>query len=296
MNSKVIEKFKLSGKIAATALQHGAKMIKPSVKLVDVCDAVESKIKEMGGDMAFPAQTSINEVAAHYCPEEDDETTYKEGDVVKLDCGVHIDGYVSDNATTVDLGNNKELVKASRDAVNAAIKIIKPGVKLLEIGRTIQKAIENLGFSPIKNLSGHGIGRFIIHSSPSIPNFDNGNNHALEEGQSIAIEPFASTGAGMIYEGSNPTVFMIVAKKPVRSLFARQILQDLQQYNGLPFTTRWLSRKHGIGKTKLAIRELLKAGIIRGYPKLPDVKKGFVSQAEHSVLVFDKPIVITKLE
>jgi len=296
MDSETLKKFKDSGRIAATALQHGAKMIKPGVKLVDVCDAVEKKIKELGGEPAFPAQTSNNDIAAHYCPEEDDETVYKEGDVAKLDCGVHIDGYVSDNAVTVDLGGNSELVKASRDAVNAALKVVKPGAKIGEIGRAIQQAIEKYGFAPVRNLSGHGIGRFSVHESPSIPNFDSGNEQTLKEGQSIAIEPFASAGAGMIYESSNPTVFMAVNKKPVRSSFAREVLKTIEQYNGLPFALRWLTRKHGIGKTKFAIRELLNAGIIKGYPPLPDVKHGLISQAEHSVLVFDKPIVITRLE
>ncbi|NQU98170.1 type II methionyl aminopeptidase [Candidatus Woesearchaeota archaeon] len=296
MDSDVIKKFKESGKIAATALQHGAKMIIVGAKLVDVCDAVEEKIKELGGEPAFPAQSSRNDIAAHYCPEEDDETVYEEGDVVKLDCGVHVDGYVSDNAVTVDLGDNAELVKASRDAVNAALKLVKPGVRIGELGRAIQEAIEKYGFAPVKNLSGHGIGRYSVHGSPSIPNFDTGNKLELQEGQSIAIEPFASAGAGMIYESGNPTVFMQIDRKPIRSQFARAILKDIEAYKGLPFALRWLSRKHDIGKTKFGLKELLNAGIIRGYPPLPDVKHGLVSQAEHSVLVLDKPIIITKIE
>ncbi|MFH1589040.1 MAG: type II methionyl aminopeptidase [archaeon] len=296
MDKEVIQKYKESGRIAATALQYGAKMIKPGVKLLDVCDAVEKKIQELGGDMAFPAQTSRNDIAAHYCPEEDDESVYEEGDVVKLDCGAIVDGYVSDNAVSIDLGGNKELVQASRDAVNAALKLVKPGTKISELGRAIQDAIQKYDFAPVKNLSGHGIGRYIIHGSPSIPNFDTGNDQTLQEGMSIAIEPFASKGAGMIYESGIPTVFMQIAKKPIRSQFARTILKDIETYNNLPFALRWLTRKHGVGKTKFGIKELLNANIIRGYPPLPDVKHGFISQAEHSVLVLDKPIIITKIE
>ncbi|MBL7057073.1 type II methionyl aminopeptidase [Candidatus Woesearchaeota archaeon] len=296
MDSETIEKYRQSGKIAAKALQHASKLIKPGVKLVTVCDAAEDKIRELGGGIAFPTQTSRNEIAAHYCPEDDDETVYQEGDVVKLDVGATVDGYVSDNALTVDLGDHAKLVKASREAVNAALKIVKPGTTLGEIGTAIQTAIEKYGFAPVKNLSGHGIGHYSVHESPSVPNFDSGSKNELVEGQSIAIEPFASTGAGMIQESSNPTVFMHVARRSVRSAFGRDILKDIESYNGLPFTTRWLSRKHGIGKTKFGLRELVNAGVIRGYPPLPDVRKGLVSQAEHSVLVFDKPIIITKLD
>jgi methionyl aminopeptidase len=296
MDSEEIKKFREAGRIAATALQLGGKMIKPGVKLLDVCDAVEKKILDMGAGIAFPTQTSRNEIAAHYCPDDEDESVYQEGDVVKLDCGSHVDGYVADTALTIDLGDNSNLIKASREAVEAAVKIAKVGTTIGEIGRTIQEKIEKYGFAPVRNLSGHGIGRYIIHRDPSITNFDSGNSRELEEGESIAIEPFASTGAGMIYESNNPTVFMISGRKPVRSPFARDVLKEIEQYQGLPFTTRWISRKLGLGKTRVGLRELMHAGIIRGYPPLPDAKKGLVSQAEHSVLVFDKPIVTTKLD
>ncbi|MBU1201048.1 MAG: type II methionyl aminopeptidase [Nanoarchaeota archaeon] len=296
MNAEVIKKFKESGAISAKVLLFGSKMIKPGVKIIDVCDAVEEKIRALGGQPAFPAQVSRNEIAAHYCPEQDDETTFQEGDIVKLDCGTHVDGYVSDNAISVNLGDFEELVKASKDALNAAVKMAKPGTRTSEIGRAIQEQIEKYNFSPVKNLSGHGIGLYTVHASPSIPNFDNKVSEVLKEGQSIAIEPFASNGAGLIHEKGEPTVFMQQTRKPIRSQFARDLLKDIDAYNGLPFTTRWLSRKHGVGKTRFGLRELINAGIIKGYPSLPDIQKGFISQAEHSVLVFDKPIIITKID
>ncbi|MBU0471726.1 MAG: type II methionyl aminopeptidase [Nanoarchaeota archaeon] len=296
MDSEVLKKFKESGRIAAEALNYGSKLIKVGVKVIDICDAVEEKIKSLGGQPAFPVQISRNDIAAHYCPEEGDITVLQEGDIVKLDVGAHVDGYVSDNALTVDLGDNAALVKASRDAVNAALKLVKPGVAIGELGKAIQQVIEGYGFLPVRNLSGHGINKYTVHESPSIPNFDSGNKEELIEGQSIAIEPFASNGAGMICERGNPTVFMQVARKPVRSPFTRQILKDIEQYKGLAFALRWLTKTHGVGKTKFGLNELIKAGVVRGFPPLPDVNNGLISQAEHSVLVFDKPIVITRFE
>jgi len=296
MDSETLKKYQKSGMISATALRYGSKLIKPGVKLVDVCDAVEGKIRELGGGLAFPAQVSRNDIAAHYCPEEDDESTFKEGDIIKLDCGAHYEGYVTDNAMTIDLGDNAKLVKASRDAVETVVDMAKTGTKISAIGAKIQEIITANGFEPVRNLSGHGVGYYIVHASPSMPNFDNANQNTLKEGQIIAIEPFASNGAGMIHESGNPTVFMHVAKRPVRGQFARQILKDIDGYNGLPFTTRWLSRIHGISKTRFGLRELMSAGIIRGYPSLPDVKGGLVSQAEHTLIVGEKPIVLTRLE
>ena len=169
------------------------------------------------------------------------------------------------------------------------------GTKIAEIGRVIEEAINARGFVPVKNLSGHGIGHFSVHEKPTIPNFNDSNPNELQENQAIAIEPFATNGAGMIHEVGIPTVFMHIAKRPIRNQFARDLLKRIETYNGLPFTTRWLTREFGVGKTNFGLRELLNASIIRAYPSLPDVEKGLVSQAEHSIIVLDKPVVITKI-
>ena len=140
---------------------------------------------------------------------------FKKDDLVKLDIGVHVDGYVADTAVTADLGNNKDLVDASKNAVLEALKLATPGRRVSEIGKVIHDEITKLGFSPVKNLSGHGVGKFIIHGPPSIPNYEIGENIILEEGMVIAIEPFASKGIGMIHETETSNIFMVVGKKPV---------------------------------------------------------------------------------
>lgn len=296
MDPESYDSFVKAGHIAAEALAHGQKMVKIGASLREVCDAVEQKIKALGGEIAFPAQTSLNHVAAHNCPAPEDDTLYKEGDVVKLDVGAHINGYVADNACTVNLGSHDDLVKASRDAVNAAIRILEPGLPVCMIGKVIEEAITSYDFQPIRNLCGHGLGKYRVHTSPTIPNYDNGDPTPLKEGQAIAIEPFASTGGGMIYESGEPTVFMQTNKKPIRSPIARNIQKEIEQYQGLPFTTRWLTQKFSLSNVKLALLELKRIGNIREYPPLPEKSKGLVSQAEHSILIQEKPIVITKLD
>lgn len=293
MDTETLEKFVKAGKIASEARNFGATKIKVGAKLIDVCDAVEEKIFELGGVPAFPAQISLNNIAAHYCSEPNDDTVFKVGDLAKLDIGVHVDGYVADTAVTIDLGNNSELVDASKNALEAAIKLVRPGVKTAEIGKAIHFEITKLGFQPIRNLSGHGVGKFIIHGPPSIPNYDTKDNIVLEVGMVIAIEPFASKGVGMIHETDNANIFMLTGKKPLRSPAAREVLSEIQKYNGLPFTTRWLTKKFPLIKVRLALRELLNAGILRAFSPLPD--KGLVSQHEHTVIVTkDEPIVITR--
>lgn len=218
------------------------------------------------------------------CPEEDDKTVFSD-QIVCLDVGVHVDGFIGDNAVTVDLsGKHEDLVKASREALDNAIAIMKPGITLGEIGKTIQDTIQKYGFAPIRNLSGHGLGNYEQHTRPSIPNFDNNDNTKIEKGMVFAIEPFASTGAGIVQDSGIATVFQLENKKPTRNPITRQVLKEIETYDNLPFTTRWLTKKFG-QKTKFALREMEQLGMIHSYPPLADQNKGLVSQAEHTVLI-----------
>ena len=297
MEQETIDKHIKAGKIAAESLQYGRSLIKVGTKVIDVLDAVENKNVELGGGIAFPAQISLNETAAHACSDLNDETVLSEEHIAKLDVGVHIDGWIADNALTVDLsGKYEDLVKASREALNNALKIIKPGVKLGEIGKIIHETITSYGFSPVKNLSGHGLGEYNIHTKPSIPNYDNKNENILQEGDVIAIEPFASTGAGIVQESSPATVFTLVNDTGVRDPITRKVLQKIKTYKGLPFAKRWLEREFGTPKTNFALRMLFKAGCVQDHAPLVDQAKGIVSQAEHSVIVLEEPIVFTRLD
>lgn len=276
-----------AGKLAATALAHGKERIVAGAKVIDILDAVEAFILDNGGGIAFPAQISINEVAAHYCPEEGDETAIKEGDIVKLDVGVHVDGYVGDNAVTVYLGDDEELqrlVEASRAARDAAIALVKPGVTPHELGEAIEHEITTRGFQPVRNLSGHGVAQYVVHTSPSIPNYGNNDTKPLEAGDTIAIEPFATTGVGRIHAKGEATLYSVQRLKPVRSA-AQDVIARIKSYRGLPFTKRWLTREFGEAKTRLALFSLKRAGLLHEYAPLPEESGGLVSQSEHTVLV-----------
>ena len=290
-----IEDWLLAGKIAAQALAFGKDLIKPGAKILDVCDKVDAKIRELGAEPAFPSQISCDHITAHFCPLADDVMVFDK-QVASLDVGVHVNGAIGDTACTVDLsGDHEELVKASREAVEAALKIVQIGTTLGEIGKTIQEVITSHGFVPVRNLSGHGLERFNIHTSPTIPNIDTGDTTELEDGMFIAIEPFASAGSGMVQESGEATIFALAQPKGVRSQYARDVLAEIEQYETLPFTTRWVAAKLGMGRTKFGLRELVQSGILESYPPLVDSRKGVTSQAEHSVFVCDKPIVLTRL-
>ncbi|MBN2368134.1 type II methionyl aminopeptidase [Candidatus Woesearchaeota archaeon] len=288
------EKYIEAGRIASTALHYGESLVKIGGSLLEVTDKIEQKILDMNGEFAFPPQISLNEIAAHYCAHPDDGIEFKEGDLVKIDVGVMIDGYIGDNALTVDLGDNEKLVKASRVALNNAIKLVEPGATLSEIGRTIHDTIVKFGYAPVRNLSGHGLSQYVFHDKPSIPNFDTGDKTKLRRGQVIAIEPFASTGSGVIFESSPANIYSVIGQKPMRNPITRDVLKEISKYKNMPFTTRWLTRKFHPGKVNFALRELEHYRIITSFPPLPDSGNGLVSQAEHTMIVDDDPIVTTK--
>lgn len=294
MNPETLDNYLKAGQIAAQALEYGRSLIKPNAKVIEILDQIETKILALGGQLAFPAQISLNEVAAHSCSDLNDQTTLT-NQIVKLDIGVHLQGCIADTALTVDLsGKHQKLVLASQQALNEALKLATPGTNLAEIGQKIHEIITFYGFAPVKNLSGHGLEEYNIHAPPSIPNFNNGSQITLKEGQVIAIEPFASTGAGFVQESSPPTVFSLIRERPVRDPITRNILQEIKTYQDLPFAKRWLERKFGAPKTNFALKILLQNSCLQPHPPLFDQNRGLISQAEHSLIVKDTPIVFTQ--
>ena len=284
MDQEEIEKYRQAGKITAQALEHGKSLVKKGALMVEVLDKIEQKVLDLNGKLAFPAQISCNHIAAHYCPDDEDKTIFSD-QLVCLDVGVHVDGYIGDSAITIDLsGKYADLVKAAQEALDNALKIVKPGITLSEMGKTIQQTINGYGFAPVRNLSGHGLGKYEIHTKPNIPNFDNNDKTKIEKGMVFAIEPFASTGAGIVQDSGTATVFELIGKKPVRNPITRKVLAEIESYKGLPFTTRWLTRKFGV-KAKYALKEMEQLGMLYAHPPLADKDQGMISQAEHSVLI-----------
>ncbi|MBN1377140.1 type II methionyl aminopeptidase [Candidatus Woesearchaeota archaeon] len=299
MDKEIKEKYLKAGRIAKKTLDMVKTKVKEGIKLADVTDFIEENIKKMGGGLAFPAQISVNNIAAHYAALFEDKTVFKKNDMVKIDIGVHIDGYIADTAITIIVGEKPDeklerLSLASKEALDNALEIIKPGIEIREIGKIIQDTITKFGFSPVINLSGHGLERYQIHCKPSIPNFDNRTKEKLKEGQVIAIEPFATDGKGKIYESSNASVFSLIEEKPVRSRITREILREIKKYNRMPFSERRLMKKFGKGKTIIALKELMGRNLIQDYPPLPEINGGMISQWEHSVIIEKKPVVFTR--
>lgn len=289
MDEEVLEKYRKAGDILARVRDEASSMIDVGISILEVANFVEGATKALGGEPAFPCNISRDRVAAHDTPRPQDESVFGE-EMVKLDIGVHVDGYIADSAVTVDLSGHPELVEASKAGLAAAIELVGPGVSTAVLGAAIEDAIKGYGYNSVANLTGHGLGRYLAHGEPSVPNRRIEKGVKLSPGDVIAIEPFATDGVGRIAEAPQAEIFSFLAKRPVRAPPARALLKQVQEtYSTLPFARRWLSGE----RIDYAIAQLLRAGALYRYPLLWEADGTLVSQAEHTVIVTENGCEVT---
>lgn len=288
--SEAIEKTLKAGEILRRVIYEAKDLVREGVKIIEVAEFIEKKIEEFGAKPAFPCNISINCDAAHSTPKPNDERTFQKGDLVKIDAGAHIDGYIADMAISVDLGNHQGLIKAAKESVEAAIDTIKAGVNTAQIGEIIEDTIKSYGYKPVINLTGHGLLPYIVHAPPNIPNYAAPKGVILEEGMVIAVEPFATDGVGKVGDRNECEIYSLINIKPVRMKPARELIEEItEKYRTLPFARRWIKTQNVI------LSRLVKDGIIRSYPVLAEISGGKVSQWEHTVIVEkDSARVVTK--
>lgn len=296
MEKETLEKYMKAGRIAAEVRIEAEKILKPGLKILDLANLIEDEIRKRGADPAFPVNISINDVVAHYTPVYNDETRINPGDLVKIDIGTHVDGYIGDMAFTYCSEKNG-LIDANKEILEAAIKIIKPGVTVGELGAAIESKTKELGVGIIVNLTGHTLQKYVFHGSPSIPNTKTDSKYSFAEGSIIALEPFACRTNGYVKESGMACIYSYLQSKPVRLNEARKILQMAgEEYHGLPFAKRWLYNEISPIKVNLALRQLEMAGALEAYAVLKEIEGKPVSQAEHTIIVMDKPVVTTRIE
>ncbi len=281
MNEEIYEQYRKAGRVLGKALSAGAKMVKEGVRYLDVAEEIERIISSEAG-LSFPVNISVNEVAAHYTPSLNDSLKFKKGDVVKIDAGSHVNGYIGDSALTVEVGSNENehIIKASEEALQEAIEIVRAGVSIAEIGETIEKKIKSYGLRPVKNLQGHSLERYNLHAGLSIPNVSNNNGRKLKEGEVIAIEPFATNGSGYVVDRENGNIYLLKSRAKGR------IADEMRKkFDGLPFASRWMEGIVGWDKVNMTLAFMLRRRTVYAYKKLVEVDGGIVAQTEHTLLV-----------
>ena len=288
LDEHAVECYREAGEILVETMNEAREMIEPGVTHLEVAEYAEEQIREAGAGIAFPVNISVDEEASHATPGRDDDTTFGE-EMVCLDIGVHVDGYIADAAVTVDYTGNDELVEASESALEAAVDEAGPGVPVGEVGGAIEDVIRGYGYTPVLNLSGHGVQQYDAHTGPNVPNRGVDRSVELEPGQAVAIEPFATDGRGKVGEGASEEIFELERDRSVRDRRARDVLDQIRELDGLPFAARWLD---GTG-VEMALRRLKQRDVVKGYPVLKEDADCLVSQAEHTLLITEDGCEVT---
>lgn len=290
LDEEEIEKARRAGRIGSEVRRWAEGYVKENMKILDVCEAVEKEIKRKGGELAFPCNIDVNDVAAHYTSPPGDEARIPPSSIVKIDLGVHIDGYISDTAATVCFNYEYMALKQATDeALEAALKLVQAGARVSEIGATVQGVIERYGLKPVRNLMGHGLGRYQIHiPGRSIPSVKTLAGYRLEEGELYAIEPFATTkeGEGQITGGKDAYIFRVVKAKLPKDRDERRLMEAIRSnFLSLPFSLRGAAELSETENFQAVFKRLVKARYIAGYEVLVEAGQQPVSQTEHTVLV-----------
>lgn len=294
-----IEDYVKAGKVAAEVRENVRKKNWIGATLEQICEEVENEILKRGAKRAFPVNTSLNEVAAHYTAEPNDEKTISDSDLIKIDLGAQVNGYIADTAVTVCYDPQyASLVQAAEEALKNAISMIKIGVKASDVGRTIEKTVKQLGFKPIANLSGHSLAQYTIHAGKSIPNIWSIGSFTFKGDEAYACEPFVTTGEGMgiVREGKTKNIFALASRKRTKNEDADMLQEYIwANFNMLPFALRWMVKDWEEKKARELLEILVKKKVVHAYPVLIEGNGQRVAQAEHTFIPTENGVTVTTL-
>ena len=274
-----LDRWRRAGRIAGEARELGIRLARPGISRRDLAEQVEKFIRDQGAEPAFPANLSRNWEAAHFTPSETDAELLVAGDLLKVDVGAHLDGAIADTAATIEVGETHRydrLVRAVRDALDAGVRAVRPNGAVDDVSRAIERTVHAQGFKPVVDLTGHSIERYLLHAGKSIPNVGGYSPAMFEEGEIVAIEPFITNGEGHIENGPFGNIVRFRGDPGRRDPF---LARSFARFRTLPFTTRWVSDP----AEKAALRGARR--LLQTYPVFIETGRGWVAQAEHTVLV-----------
>jgi len=271
--------WRQAARLAAEARELGVRLAVPGAPLRELAEAIEGYVRAHGGEPAFPANLSRNQEAAHYTPDDADEGRLVAGDLLKVDVGAHVRGAVADTAETVEVGGGQRhahLIAAVHDALAAGVRAARPGGAVDDVSRAIAGAIRARGLKPVSDLTGHSIETYLLHAGKSIPNVPGLSDASFEEGEIIAIEPFATNGEGRIANGPFGHIVRFRRPPPADDV---ELARLFERFRTLPFTARWArspSEREALGRGRR---------LLQSYPVFLERGGGLVAQAEHTIRV-----------
>ena len=291
LEKEALDKLRLSGKILRETREEIKNYVREGMPIIEICEKAENLIRNKGGKPAFPCNVSINEIAAHYTSPPNDTTKIPENSVVKVDIGAHVDGYLTDTAVTVCFNPEYTgLVETAERALKVAVENIRPGLSTSQLGSIIESSIKSRGFKPVSNLTGHQVGRYLVHTGTSLPNVAQLFSSKLKLGGTYAVEPFVTlpNAAGRVEDGDEAAIFRFVKSRSLKNNHARQLLKYIEvNFRTLPFAERWLQNVVPRENYREAFHELLSSKCLMQYPVFVEASGKTVAQAEHTVLVIE---------
>ena len=294
-----IEDYVKAGKIAGEVREHVRQKDWIGSDPAEICEYVESEIIKRGAKCAFPVNTSLNEVAAHYTAEPNDPKTVSDSDLVKIDLGAQINGYIADTAVTVNYDPQYDsLVQAAENALQAAMSMIKVGVKSKDVGRKIQNTIMDMGFKPIANLSGHSLDQYTIHAGKTVPNMWTIGSFSFSENEAFACEPFVTTknALGFVRNGKIKNIYALVSRKKTKDDEADKLLEYIwNNFNMLPFALRWIVKEWEEKEARKMLDFLIKKKVVKAYAILVEANGKTVAQAEHTFIPTETGVTVTTI-
>ncbi len=288
-----------AGKIASEVRENARKKYHVGSTLFEICESIEKEIVQKGGKCAFPVNASLNEIAAHYTAEPNDQKIIKETDLLKIDIGVQINGHIADTAVTVCYDPKFDfLIQAAETALKEAISIIRAGAKSSDVGKAIENTVKQMGCIPIANLSGHSLERYTIHAGKSVPNIWSIGSFSFLPTEAYACEPFVTTkeGLGFVREGDTRNIFSLATRKRTKEPEADKLADYIwEKFNMLPFALRWLIPTWEEKKARSLLEKLIRSKVVRSYPVLIEANRERVAQAEHTFIPQEKGITVTTI-
>jgi len=294
-----IDDYINAGKIASEVRENARKKYHVGATLFEICESIEKEIMQKGGKCAFPVNTSLNEIAAHYTAEPNDSKVVKDTDLLKIDLGVQINGYIADTAVTVCYDPKYDyLAQAAEAALREAISIIRVGTKSSDVGKIIEITVKQMGGTPIANLSGHSLEQYTIHAGKSVPNIWSIGSFLFQSTEAYACEPFVTTpeGLGFVREGKVRNIFSLATRKRTKDDAANKLLDFIwQKFNMLPFALRWLIPEYDERTARKLLDTLIQNKIVRSYPILVEANSQRVAQAEHTFIPQENGVTVTTI-
>ena len=314
-----------AGHVARRAIEAMREEITPGRSWNEIIETAERFIRRNGGKPAFPTTIAVNDMAAHYTTDHgltglesyDSEMILQNGDLVKIDIGVHINGHIGDNALTVEVGNlnnHTEQIRAARESRDSAIEMLYPGTPWWKVGAAAAQPSIDAGFQPIRNLCGHQLKPWELHAGVSIPSYACGKDNSgfsgvVEEGACYAIEPFNTTGdQGLIKnvgQANSSNIYRVTGNTSWRKALSRKQLKPLgaqmarnfeDRYGTLPFAERWAfpmlekpfpdaDEESRQSKWNALVKKLIGIRFLETYHALSCEDGGLIGQFEHTVHV-----------